>query len=176
MRQKQKKNLGLVLFTFGLVLLIERDKLMKIGWIGFWPFFLLGPGLLFFFQYFLGISQKHSLAFQRELLIPGTLFTGSGLFLFAFSLEYLDWQDLSGLWPIFLNFLGLGFCLAYLVDRTDHGLLIPGGGFVLIGLVGLEFFYLKKRFILILILGILVLILVGIITYVCRNYLKKGRP
>src|SRR5690554_558741 len=176
MRQKQKKNLGLVLLTFGLVLLFERDKLMNIGWIGFWPFFLLGLGLLFFFQYFLGVRQKHDFAFQRELLIPGTLFTGSGLFLFAFSLEYLDWQNLSGLWPVFLIFLGLGFCLVYLVDRTDRGLLIPGGFFVLIGLVGLEIFYLKKGFVLILILGTTVFVLPGLIRYALRNYTKKNRP
>ncbi|HEY8343863.1 MAG TPA: hypothetical protein VIL66_01580 [Bacillota bacterium] len=142
---RSKKNTGVILAALGFVLLLARHKLVKLGWIGFWPLFILGPGLLFLLEYFSGWLIHKDPTEKKELLVPGVFCTGTGIFLFLFSLEYLPWTYLSGLWPVFLLFLGFGFYVSFCVDRQDQGLLIPGGVLTFVGGSGLAVFIIKER-------------------------------
>lgn len=141
-----KKNIGVVLVALGFVLLFTGHKLLELGWIGFWPLFILSPGLLFFLDYFNESRRQKNPAEKKELLIPGGFFTGTGLFLLAFSLEYLPWSYLGGLWPVFLLLLGLSFCLAFFADRQDQGLLIPGGFLSLTGVIAVAIYLIRSRY------------------------------
>ena len=142
---RSKKNTGVILAALGIVLLLARHKLVKLGWIGFWPLFILGLGLLFLLEYFNGWLIHKDPTEKKELLVPGVFCTGTGIFLFLFSLEYLSWTYLVGLWPVFLLFLGLGFYASFFADRQDQGLLIPGGFLTFAGGSGLTVYLIKRH-------------------------------
>lgn len=146
---KREKSIGLVLTLVGLVILLQNRRLLRLGWVGLWPFFLLTPGLLYLKEY---AADK-----RKELLIPGTFFTGAGIFLFLFSLEYLPWSALTYLWPTFLLLMGLAFFLVYLVEVSDGGYLIPAGFFSLAGLT----FFTVKLSLLAVAAGVIFLVLLG---------------
>lgn len=164
---RSKQNTGVILAMLGFVLLLASHKLVKLGWVGFWPLFILGLGLLFLLEYFSGWRIHKNPGEKKELLVPGVFCTGTGIFLFLFSLEYLSWTYLGGLWPVFLLLLGLGFYVSFFADRQDQGLLIPGGLLTLTGGSGLAVHLIKDHLLGkfrygLLILGILLAIAFGV--------------
>ncbi len=84
---------GTILTVYGFMFLYcatEDWSMMQV----IWPFFLIGPGLGFFFMYLLGNRD-------RDLLIPGSILTLLGLFFFMGRTGYFRF------WPVLLIILGI---------------------------------------------------------------------
>jgi hypothetical protein len=108
---------GILLIAIGVILLIDRT--LNIGIfqaVNLWPIFVLVPGLIFEFSYF--VSRRNP-----GLLVPGGILTTIGL-LFFFE-TYTNWNFSQYTWPIYPLAVSIGLFQLYLFDGKQSGLLIP---------------------------------------------------
>lgn len=92
---------GGLLIIFGLLALLGQIFRGFNFWSTFWPFFIIGFGLLFFVGMFAGGRSVSGLA------IPGTIITTIGLMLFYQNLTD-HWESWSYGWTVILMAVGLG--------------------------------------------------------------------
>jgi hypothetical protein len=92
---------GALLILFGLLALTGQLFRGLNFWDTFWPFFIVGFGLLFFVGMFAGGRSVSGLA------IPGTIITTIGLMLFYQNLTN-HWESWSYGWTVILMAVGLG--------------------------------------------------------------------
>jgi hypothetical protein len=92
---------GSLLILFGLLALFGQIFRNFNFWNTFWPFFIIGFGLLFFIGMFAGGRSVSGLA------IPGAIITTIGLMLFYQNLTN-HWESWSYGWTVILMAVGLG--------------------------------------------------------------------
>lgn len=92
---------GSLLIIFGALALLGQIFRNFNFWNTFWPFFIIGFGLLFFVGMFAGGRSVSGLA------IPGTIITTIGLMLFYQNLTN-HWESWSYGWTVILMSVGLG--------------------------------------------------------------------
>jgi hypothetical protein len=92
---------GSLLIIFGLLALLGKIFQNFNFWNTFWPFFIIGFGLLFFVGMFAGGKSVSGLA------IPGTIITTIGLMLFYQNITN-HWESWSYGWTVILMAVGLG--------------------------------------------------------------------
>jgi LiaF transmembrane domain len=92
---------GSLLIIFGLLALFGQLFRNFNFWNTFWPFFVIGFGLLFFVGMFAGGRSMSGLA------IPGSIITTIGLMLFYQNLTS-HWESWSYGWTVILMAVGLG--------------------------------------------------------------------
>lgn len=125
--------LGILLVGIGILFLLSNFGFIEISWKHLWPLFLLVPGILLEFGFF--IYRK-----DAGLLVPGGILITYGL-LFLANVIY-GWQLMEFLWPVFLLGVAIGLFQLYLFGERDKGLLIPVGILTVISL-----FFLADHFI-----------------------------
>ena len=92
---------GSLLVIFGVLALLGKVFQNFNFWETFWPFFIIGMGLLFFVGMFAGGRSVSGLA------IPGTIITTIGLMLFYQNITN-HWESWSYGWTVILMSVGLG--------------------------------------------------------------------
>ena len=92
---------GSLLIIFGLLALLGKIFQNYNFWNTFWPFFIIGIGLLFFVGMFAGGRSVSGLA------IPGSIVTTIGLMLFYQNISN-HWESWSYGWTVILMSVGLG--------------------------------------------------------------------
>ena len=92
---------GSLLIIFGVLALLGKLFQNYDFWGTFWPFFVIGVGLLFFVGMFAGGRSVSGLA------IPGTIITTIGLMLFYQNITN-HWESWSYGWTVILMSVGLG--------------------------------------------------------------------
>ena len=92
---------GSILIIFGALALLGKLFQNIDFWGTFWPFFIIGIGLLFFVGMFAGGRSVSGLA------IPGTIITTIGLMLFYQNITN-HWESWSYAWTEILMSVGLG--------------------------------------------------------------------
>jgi LiaF transmembrane domain len=92
---------GSLLIIFGVLALLGKLFQNFNFWNTFWPFFIIGVGLLFFVGMFAGGKSVSGLA------IPGSIITTIGLMLFYQNLTN-HWESWSYGWTVILMAVGLG--------------------------------------------------------------------
>jgi hypothetical protein len=108
-----------------LFLLVQITNFSFMGLL--WPFFIIGPGLVFL--YFAFASPK-----QAGLAIPGAMITGTGGILLYQNLTN-HWESWAYIWALYPVFLGLA--LVFMGRRTGHRDQVQkGDGLVKFGLFG----------------------------------------
>lgn len=108
---------GILLIALGLILI--ADKIFTIGFFNpdkIWPIFILVPGLVFEFSYF--ISRRNP-----GLLVPGGILTTIGLLFFFENLTRWNFSEFT--WPIYPLSVAIGLFQLYLFDGRPRGLLVP---------------------------------------------------
>jgi len=116
---------GILLVVIGILFLSSNLGFIEISWKYLWPLFLLVPGILLEFGFF--IYRK-----DAGLLVPGGILTTYG-FLFLANVIY-GWQWMEYLWPLFLLGVAIGLFQLYLFGEREKGLLIPVGILTVISL------------------------------------------
>lgn len=121
---------GLILIGLGLVFLLPQLGLKGLGWHNFWPLIMILAGLTFLLGWALEADR------QPGLVFVGTAVLLIGVFLGAFAWEILSWHDMSLWWPGFPLIGGLAFLAFWAAGGArESGLLIPGLGGVVTGLI-----------------------------------------
>ena len=92
---------GSLLIIFGVLAMLGKIFQNYDFWGTFWPFFIIGIGLLFFVGMFAGGRSVSGLA------IPGTIITTIGLMLFYQNITN-HWESWSYGWTVILMAVGLG--------------------------------------------------------------------
>ncbi len=92
---------GSLLIIFGALILLGKLFQNIDFWDTFWPFFIIGFGLLFFVGMFAGGRSVSGLA------IPGSIITTIGLMLFYQNITN-HWESWSYGWTVILMAVGLG--------------------------------------------------------------------
>lgn len=95
---------GSLLIIFGVLALLGKFFQNFNFWNTFWPFFIIGFGLLFFVGMFAGGRSVSGLA------IPGSIITTIGLILFYQNLTN-HWESWSYGWTVILMAVGLGILI-----------------------------------------------------------------
>lgn len=95
---------GSLLIIFGVLALLGKLFQNFNFWNTFWPFFIIGFGLLFFVGMFAGGRSVSGLA------IPGSIITTIGLILFYQNLTN-HWESWSYGWTVILMAVGLGILI-----------------------------------------------------------------
>ena len=125
---------GVVVIAVGLWFLLRNFGIDVPGIGNFWPIFPTLGGL--------GLIAQFTRGGERDagVLIPGVSAFLIGLFFFFFTFGVLDWSAMGQLWPVFPLIGGISFVAAWLGSgMRDGGLLIPAGGGIAVGLIGLIF-------------------------------------
>jgi hypothetical protein len=117
---------GALLIAFGL-LALAGQVFRSLNWDFFWPFIVIGFGLLFFLAMFAG--GKGSAAFA----IPGSIISGVGLVL-LFQNITRHWESMSYFWALIIMFVGAGI---YIMGwyGGDEGQKKSGAGVMKVGLI-----------------------------------------
>ncbi len=124
---------GVFFILVGAWLLLETLGLNPPGLEQFWPAVPALGGLAFILAYLFGGERA-----DPGLLIPGVGGLLTGLFFFMITLGPLAWRDLAVWWPVFPLIGGIAFLMTWLAGRgRDWGLLVPAGGGIGVGVVGL---------------------------------------
>lgn len=92
---------GSLLIIFGVLAMLGKLFQNYDFWGTFWPFFIIGVGVLFFVGMFAGGRSVSGLA------IPGTIITTIGLMLFYQNITN-HWESWSYGWTVILMSVGLG--------------------------------------------------------------------
>lgn len=125
---------GLLFILLGAFLIADRVLNLHLASMNvLWPLFILVPGLVFEFSYFLSRSNP-------GLLVPGGILTTIGaLFMF----ETLTPRNFWGYtWPIYPLAVAIGLYQLYIFGGRERGLLVPVtilGGFSAAALVSMLF-------------------------------------
>jgi hypothetical protein len=160
---------GLILIAIGIWFLLGSlgVNLPDIG--NLWPIFPTLAGLAFIAGYFMG-SDK-----EAGLLIPGISAFLTGIFFFFFTFGIFEWGQMSRLWPVFPLIGGIAFIGLWLADgRKEPGLLIPAGGGLAVGIIGLIFTLSGLNFALIATYWPVILIVIGL-GILAQNFLSKSK-
>lgn len=127
---------GGLLIIFGLLALVGQLFRGFNFWNTFWPFFIIGFGLLFFVGMFAGGRSVSGLA------IPGTIITTIGLMLFYQNITN-HWESWSYGWTVILMAVGLGIFIMGLwgqnPSQQSAGLRVLRIGLVLFVIFGAFF-------------------------------------
>lgn len=99
-----------------------------------WPIFPTLAGLAFIAAYFIESEN------EVGILIPGVGAFLTGIFFFFFTFGVFEWAAMGQLWPVFPLIGGIAFAAVWLAGgRKESGLLIPAGGALAVGIIGLIF-------------------------------------
>ena len=146
---------GIILILLGgLFLLLNLDLIdISLNLANHWPIFLLIPGLIFEFSYF--INRK-----EPGVLVPGGILLTYGV-LFYINIYY-GWGMMTYLWPVFPLGVAFGLFQLYLFGGRDKALLVPvfilGGVFLITLNFNLRFLDFSFIFpILLIIVGLLII-------------------
>lgn len=100
--------------TFGLILILLGGWFLTLQFVPSvadwfdsivdWPFWIIGPGLIFLFAAVVSTA--------RDLAIPGSIITGIGLIL-AYQNATGDWQSWSYAWALIISFVGIGIFISF---------------------------------------------------------------
>jgi len=159
---------GLILIAIGIWFLLGSlgVNLPDIGRL--WPIFPTLAGLAFIAGYFMG-SEK-----EAGLLIPGVGAFLTGIFFFFFTFGLFEWGAMSRLWPVFPLIGGIAFTAVWLAGgRQEAGLLVPAGGALAVGIIGLIFTLGRFSFALIATYWPVILIVIGL-GILAQNLIRKG--
>jgi hypothetical protein len=166
---------GGLLIIFGLLALVGQLFRGFNFWNTFWPFFIIGFGLLFFVGMFAGGRSVSGLA------IPGSIITTIGLMLFYQNLTN-HWESWSYGWTVILMAVGLGIFIMGLwgqnPSQRSAGLRVLRIGLVLFVIFGAFFeliFTAGMPFSLRSIIFPAALILLGLYLVVTRSGVLPGR-
>jgi len=103
---------GSILIVFGVLALL--GKIFNVNfWSTFWPFFIVGFGLLFFLGMFAGGRSVSGLA------IPGAIITTIGLMLFYQNITD-HWESWSYGWTVILMSVGVGIFIMGLWGQNEN--------------------------------------------------------
>jgi hypothetical protein len=116
---------GLFIVT-GMVLLLEKFKVINFSWHEFYPFLLMGIGVVHFLRAVKG---------QTNYAFWGTGFLTLGFFFFLRNFDIVEDLWFSDVWPVFLIALGLGFIVLFAFRPTDWALIIPGFFLTIVGIL-----------------------------------------
>ena len=103
---------GSLLIIFGVLALLGKLFQNYDFWGTFWPFFIIGVGVLFFVGMFAGGRSVSGLA------IPGTIITTIGLMLFYQNITD-HWESWSYGWTVILMSVGLGIFIMGLWGQNE---------------------------------------------------------
>ena len=166
---------GSILIVFGMLALLGKFFQNLNFWETFWPFFVIGFGLLFFVGMFAGGRSVSGLA------IPGTIITTIGLMLFYQNITD-HWESWAYAWTVILMSVGLGIFIMGLwgqnPSQRSSGLGVLRIGFILFIIFGAFFeliFAAGMPFGLRSILFPAGLILLGLYLVFVRSGLRPGR-
>ena len=166
---------GGLLIIFGLLALAGQLFRGFNFWNTFWPFFIIGFGLLFFVGMFAGGRSVSGLA------IPGSIFTAIGLMLFYQNITN-HWESWAYGWTVILMAVGLGIFIMGLWGQNPSqraaGLRVLRIGLVMFIIFGAFFeliFTAGAPFGLRSIVFPAALILLGLYLVVTRSGLLSGR-
>jgi len=146
---KERFYIGGMFIIAGLLFLLSNFNIICMNQL--WPLFILTPGVFFFIFYF--DDRKNT-----GLLMPGAILTSYGL-LFLYC-EFLGWENMDYLWPVFIMAPGAGFYLMYYFGTKEKALLIPGSILIFIGLACVGFSDMSTFFWPVLLIGIGIFLLV----------------
>jgi len=91
---------GAILIAFGL-LSLAGQVFRNLDWGFFWPFSVIGFGILFFVAMFTGGKQTAGFA------IPGSIISGIGLVMLFQNITH-HWESMSYFWTLIITFVGVG--------------------------------------------------------------------
>lgn len=103
---------GTLLIIFGVLALFGKIFQNFNFWETFWPFFIIGVGVLFFVGMFAGGRSVSGLA------IPGTIITTIGLMLFYQNITQ-HWESWAYGWTVILMSVGLGIFIMGLYGQNE---------------------------------------------------------
>ncbi len=116
--RKGPSTSGIILIALGIAFLGMNLGIFRISWDMIWPLFILIPGLIFEFSYFLKPTRGNA-----GLLVPG------GVLLVISAIFYINiffgWHMMSSLWPLFIMAPAFGLFQLFLFGGHEPGLLIP---------------------------------------------------
>ena len=166
---------GSLLIIFGILALLGKLFQNFNFWNTFWPFFIIGVGLLFFVGMFAGGRSVSGLA------IPGTIITTIGLMLFYQNLTN-HWESWSYGWTVILMSVGLGIFIMGMwgqnLSQRAAGLRVLRIGLIMFVIFGAFFeliFTAGRPFGLRSIFFPAALILLGLYLVISRSGLLPGR-
>lgn len=127
---------GSLLVIFGVLALLGQLFRNFNFWETFWPFFVIGVGLLFFVGMFAGGRSVSGLA------IPGSIITTIGLMLFYQNITD-HWESWAYGWTVILMSVGLGIFIMGIwgqnMTQRDAGLRVLRIGLILFVIFGAFF-------------------------------------
>ena len=91
---------GAILIAFGL-LSLAGQVFRNLDWGFFWPFSVIGFGVLFFVAMFTGGKQTAGFA------IPASIISGIGLVMLFQNITH-HWESMSYFWTLIITFVGVG--------------------------------------------------------------------
>lgn len=156
---KSNQTLGIILIVIGIIgILSYFFDFNFFSMSKLWPLFILVPGLLFEFSFFIGNQTP-------GLLVPGGILTTLGcLFLFQ---TYTNWVFAGYLWPVYVLAPAIGLFQLYLFGNHHKGLLIPIGILTTVavfGFLGTSFSFMSHS-----LMVPVILIVVGLIILFSRS-------
>jgi hypothetical protein len=167
---------GSLLIIFGVLALLGKIFQSFNFWETFWPFFIIGFGLLFFVGMFAGGRSVSGLA------IPGTIITTIGLMLFYQNITN-HWESWSYGWTVILMSVGLGIFIMGIwgqnASQSTAGLRVLRIGLIMFIIFGAFFeliFTSGMSFGLRSVIFPIALILLGLYLVFTRSGLLTGRP
>jgi hypothetical protein len=126
---------GAVLIVFGL-LSLAGQVFRNLNWSFFWPFVVIGMGMLFFVAMFTGGKQTAGFA------IPGSIVSGVGLVMLFENITN-HWESMSYFWTLIILFVGIGIYImgwfAGEIKQKESGLKVMKIGFILFIIFGMFF-------------------------------------
>ena len=126
---------GGILLAAGTWFLLERMGIdLPNFWSALWPLFPFMFGLAFLVTFVTSEERDPGLVW------PGTFGMLIGAFFFLFSLDIVEWEQMSELWPAFPLIVGLSFVATWFAGRCRKlQLLVPATINIAVGVVGLGF-------------------------------------
>jgi hypothetical protein len=142
-----KRMLGLILVSLGLLVLLNRPLLLVIGPRLLWPLILIIPGLIFELAYFKTGQNPGLLVPGGVLLVIGSIFMTAGI---------AGYGIIAKIWPLFIMAPAVGLFQLYWFDEKEKALFWVAFGLGSLSLLFLTF-TLLPLFVKFLIPGLLIL-------------------
>ncbi len=102
-----------------------------VGWGNVWPVFLVGGGI--------AALRYHRVRRAPELMFLGITLTALGAFFAAFTLGFLDWTQMSSVWPAIPMIVGASLVITAVRSDEAAPTIILGIGVLVFGVVGTLF-------------------------------------
>ncbi|MCX7920577.1 MAG: DUF5668 domain-containing protein [Clostridia bacterium] len=114
---RKNSSLGLILIALGFLFLANQIFDLRLFTMStLWPIFILAPGLVFEFSYFMTGRNP-------GLLVPGGILSTIGLLFFFETLT--RWHFAAYTWPVYILAPAVGLFQLYVFGGRQKGLLIP---------------------------------------------------